>query len=248
MTWILVLNTEYVSFLVELKSFSSFVIYSLFLRTETQLTRKQVLKVANEFKGQITFCISKEEEYEEELKDLKLEDSGEDVNVGYFESPKIRYAMEPTDDFDSSVLKSFINKVRTRQIKRTIKSQPAPARNEGPVTVVVGETFDSLVTQSDKNVLIEFYAQWCGHCKKLEPIYKQLAQKYSNNNNLVIAKIDATLNDYPELYDVSGFPTIYFLRRNDKMNPSLYLGDRSLEDLTKFVDSMLEHDTGKDEL
>lgn len=222
--------------------------FSFEFRQQTQLTRSHVVKVANELKGEITFCIAKEEDYIEELKDLKLDDSGEDVNVGYFESPKIRYAMEPTDEFDANHLRKFVNNVRKGVIKRTIKSQPSPDRIEGPVTVVVGETFESLVTKSDKNVLIEFYAQWCGHCKKLEPIYKQLSLKFADNENLVIAKIDATANDYPESYDVSGFPTIYFVRRNDKNNPSLYTGDRSLEDLIKFVNAMLEHTIDRDEL
>jgi len=118
---------------------------------------------------------------------------------------------------------------------------------EEDVYVLTNDNFD-LIVLSKPIILVEFYAPWCGHCKNLEPIYKQLAQKFADNNDLVIAKIDATANDYPELYDVSGFPTLYFLRRNDKNNPSLYHGDRSLEDLTKFVNSMLEHDKGKDEL
>ena len=43
--------------------------------------------------------------------------------------------------------------------------------------VVVGETFDEIVNDESKDVLIEFYAPWCGHCKNLEPIYKELGEK-----------------------------------------------------------------------
>uniref|UniRef100_A0A7N5JZN3 Protein disulfide-isomerase A3 n=1 Tax=Ailuropoda melanoleuca TaxID=9646 RepID=A0A7N5JZN3_AILME len=39
--------------------------------------------------------------------------------------------------------------------------------------VVVAENFDEIVNNEGKDVLIEFYAPWCGHCKNLEPKYKE---------------------------------------------------------------------------
>ena len=43
--------------------------------------------------------------------------------------------------------------------------------------VVVGETFNQIVNDPTKDVLIEFYAPWCGHCKSLAPKYEELAEK-----------------------------------------------------------------------
>lgn len=43
--------------------------------------------------------------------------------------------------------------------------------------VVVAENFDSIVNDDSKDVLIEFYAPWCGHCKNLEPKYNELGEK-----------------------------------------------------------------------
>ena len=43
--------------------------------------------------------------------------------------------------------------------------------------VVVGKTFNEIVNDETKDVLIEFYAPWCGHCKSLEPVYKELGEK-----------------------------------------------------------------------
>lgn len=44
---------------------------------------------------------------------------------------------------------------------------------------MVAENFDEIVNNENKDVLIEFYAPWCGHCKNLEPKYKELGEKVS---------------------------------------------------------------------
>ena len=70
--------------------------------------------------------------------------------------------------------------------------------------VVVGQTFDEIVGDPEKEVLVEFYAPWCGHCKALAPKYDELGEKLKETENLVIAKIDATANDFPSTYEVRG--------------------------------------------
>ena len=115
------------------------------------------------------------------------------------------------------------------------KSSAVPETNDEPVKVVVGDSFETLVLTEDKYVLLEAYAPWCGHCKKLDPIYKELAEKLANETDIVIAKMDATENEHP-LMPVSGFPTLRLFKPNDK-TPVDYNGDRSMKDLVKFLET-----------
>lgn len=135
------------------------------------------------------------------------------------------------------------------KLKPIVKSQPIPKNNKGPVKVVVGKTFDEIVMDTNKDVLIEFYAPWCGHCKKLEPDYLALGKKYKEEKHLVIAKMDATANDVPDSYKVEGFPTIYFAPSNRKQEPVKFEGgDRTVEGFTKFVEKHATKLSQKDEL
>ncbi|MFO0131298.1 MAG: thioredoxin domain-containing protein [bacterium] len=93
-----------------------------------------------------------------------------------------------------------------------MKSEAVPAEQTSGVRVLVGKNFDEVVRKSDKDVLVEFYAPWCGHCKALAPKYDELAVKVAGNKNLIIAKMDSTLNEVDGV-SIKGFPTIKLFKR-----------------------------------
>ncbi|KAL7645305.1 UNVERIFIED_CONTAM: hypothetical protein RMT77_003691 [Armadillidium vulgare] len=215
----------------------------------TQIVRKKILPVASKFKD-LTFAISNEEEFDDELKNFGLDDSGEDINVGIFGEGNLRYRMEPEEDFESDDLEEFVSKFVKGKLKPHLKSQPVPKRQEGPVRTIVAATFEDEVLKNKKDVLIEFYAPWCGHCKKIEPVYKKVATHYSSKRpDLLIAKMDATSNDVLPMFDVRGFPTIYLLKASDKSNPIIFDGgDRTLKGFKDFIEKHLSSKEEKDEL
>lgn len=65
-------------------------------------------------------------------------------------------------------IKEFVQSFFDGKLKPTLKSEkPVPEDTQGNVVVVKGESFADIVLNNDKDVLVEFYAPWCGHCKKL---------------------------------------------------------------------------------
>jgi protein disulfide-isomerase-like protein len=88
---------------------------------------------------------------------------------------------------------------------------------------------------STKDVLVEFYAPWCGHCKTLAPIWEELGTKMLAHPGVVVAKCDSTANEISGL-GVKGFPTIRFFPANNKALPGVeYNGGRTLVDLEKYL-------------
>jgi len=103
---------------------------------------------------------------------------------------------------------------------------------------LVGKNFEEIVFDDSKDVFVEFYASWCGHCKRLKPIWDSIGDKYAAiKDRLVIAKMEAQDNDIPPSapFRVSGFPTIK-LKVAGTREFIDYEGDRSYESLVSFVE------------
>jgi protein disulfide-isomerase A1 len=129
---------------------------------------------------------------------------------------------------------AFVSSWEKGGLTSSLKSEEIPAVQEGPVFVLVGKQFDEIVMDPTKDVLVEFYAPWCGHCKKIAPIYDEVATKLAHNKNLVIAKMDSTLNETDKI-SVQGFPTIKFWPAGNKSAPIDFEGDRTVEGFIAFL-------------
>jgi len=76
---------------------------------------------------------------------------------------------------------------------------------------VTDSTFEQLVVESDKLVLVDFWAEWCGPCKMIAPILDQIAQDL--DGQLVIGKLDIDENqDTAMAFGVMSIPTLLLFK------------------------------------
>jgi len=211
-------------------------------------------KLAKDYKGKVLFVsIDTDEEdhkrileffgmKEEELPGMRLIQLAEDM---------AKY--KPADgSLEEANMKSFVDDFLAGKLKQHLLSEEIPDDwDKEPVKVLVGKNFEEVARNKDKDVLVEFYAPWCGHCKQLAPIYDQLGEKFADHETIVIAKMDATANELEDI-KIQGFPTIKLFKRGDNSVVD-FNGERTLEGMTKFLESdgkdgaAWEDDEGDDE-
>ena len=121
--------------------------------------------------------------------------------------------------------------------------------DNGPVKILVAKNFRDVINRN-RNVFVEFYAPWCGQCKVLTPIWEEVGRKLKDRKDIVIAKMDATLNRLDSI-KISGYPTLLLFQGTDQVNVPFH-GDRTLESVMEFLEDqgirMSHGQAQKDEL
>ncbi len=86
---------------------------------------------------------------------------------------------------------------------------------DGKPIHVTDESFDADVLQSDKPVLTDFWAEWCGPCKMIAPILEDIANEYEEE--LTVAKVDVDENPGIAMrYGVQSIPTLILFKNGQE--------------------------------
>lgn len=193
--------------------------------------------IAEKHRGKINFATIDAKQYGAHAGNLNLKADAFPAFAIQETVKNTKYPFDQEKKITHDDIHDFVQQFLDGKIEPSIKSEPIPETQEGPVQIVVAKNYEDIVLDDKKDVLIEFYAPWCGHCKALAPKYDELAALYTSNKDwdskVTIAKVDATANDVPD--EIQGFPTIKLYPAGAKDAPITYSGSRTVEDLVKFV-------------
>lgn len=214
---------------------------------EEHALEKEMREAAKVLRGRVLICFAgRFTQIEQRLADLAGVDEGSPAVVTlieahggsgpYHTSRKFRL---PTDGLTASSVVEFVTSYEKGTLKPYLRSEPEPSAEEvrtgGPVGVLVGTSFTATAQDSEKDVLVDFYAPWCGHCRKFEPAYKDLARKLRHVKSLKVTKLDATRNEVEGML-IQGFPTIIlFPAGQSPKQQIMYHGNRQPDDMTRWL-------------
>ena len=129
----------------------------------------------------------------------------------------------------------FINFILQRESQKVLsKGSEETTQKENNIQIlkITEENFESEVLQSDKTVLIDFYADWCGPCKVLSPIVEEFA---SENPDIKVVKVNVDeAQNLAMNYEVMSIPTLVVIKDGKEVNRTIGIINKTdLISLTK---------------
>jgi len=101
---------------------------------------------------------------------------------------------------------------------------------------ITEHNYEDVVKKSDKLIVLDFYATWCGPCLALSPIMDTLSNEY--DGKAVIAKVNVDENpDVNAEYGIRSIPTILFLKDGEIVHK--FVGKKDISEFKSIIDSHL---------
>ena len=148
-----------------------------------------------------------------------------------------------TKKITTKALNHFVTEMKANRLFPMDMSEEPP-RNASmlPVWTVVGKTWNEIVMDDERDVLVDFYAPWCDHCKEMESDYTALAKTLAHVDTIRIAKMDAQNNIVNEhAGKITTIPVVRLYPSGDKAKWVDYEGDRTVSLMLSFLAKKATH-------
>nr|GMD33536.1 protein disulfide isomerase-like 2-3 [Ipomoea batatas] len=169
----------------------------------------------------------------------------QEYGIRGFPTIKVFAPGKPPVDYEGPREARPISDFAYKQIKALLKDRldgktgGSSQKSEPSASIELNsKNFDELVLKSKELWIVEFFAPWCGHCKKLAPEWKKAASKLKGKVKLGHVDCDAE-KSLMSRFNVQGFPTILVFGA-DKDKPSSYDGARTASAIESFALDQLE--------
>ncbi|KAF7301708.1 Protein disulfide isomerase [Mycena indigotica] len=205
---------------------------------QKETTVAAIRPVASKYKSKVNFVWIDAIKFGDHAKALNLAEVKWPSFVIQDLGKQLKYPFDQSKEVEAAGVEEFVSSYLDGKLEPSLKSQPVPAEQLENVYDLVGKEFERIVFDDSKDVFVEFYASWCGHCKRLKPTWDSLADHFAPvNDSLTIAKFEAQENDLPPSvgFSIAGFPTLKFKKAGTR-DFIEYEGDRSLESLIAFIE------------
>ncbi|KIJ70521.1 hypothetical protein HYDPIDRAFT_122452 [Hydnomerulius pinastri MD-312] len=200
--------------------------------------------VASKYRGKVNFVWIDATKFGDHAKALNLAEPKWPAFVVQDIEKQLKFPYDQTKDVEVEAVSEMVANYIDGKLVPKLKSQPIPEAQDESVFTLVGEQFEEVVFDDSKDVFVEFYATWCGHCKRLKPTWDSLGDHFAElKDKVVIAKMEAQENDLPASvpFRIGGFPTLKFKAAGSREFVD-YDGDRALESLIAFVEEHAKND------
>jgi len=193
-----------------------------------------VRQVGRENIGKFTFVMINGKAQHRQVQHLGFE---MDQLPGIVATDRLRYHL--TGELNEENLRKFLEDYLAGKIEPTLKSQEVPsaeAFETSTVKTIVSKNWRDVVFDEKRDIIVKYYADWCGHCKAFAPDYIKIAALLADvSDKLYLGEFNFPENELKEDVGVEGFPTIILYPAADKNKPIVYNGDRSIGDFLKFI-------------
>jgi protein disulfide-isomerase A1 len=138
---------------------------------------------------------------------------------------------------DAPGIETWIKGFFEGKLRAKVKTEISSSHNHEHIVKVTGQSFNSIVMDQTKDVLVEFYSPKCEHCKSFLPIYEAIGEALCEIDSVVVAQMDAINNDAPPgvIMGVGGYPTITLFPAKRKNKPIEFKGNKTVQEILLFL-------------